>query len=179
MTHCFYKGLPIDADPILVAAAERAELVFIGCGVPVARRVGAIASFTTTTDHGLAEFHTIRRWADDPKTDGVGQDWRLIDTCRTTPFEDGEDSFAIGLPPEDLKTLRAGGHNLEGFDIYIETTLKDRDGNPFWANAVEPPRFHELRPTRDYIDAWKPRSAEDIARFEKVMAEHEAWLSWN
>lgn len=179
MAH-YFDGLPITNNEILQGIADRAELTLIGCGIPISRRVGVIA-FANVPKVGQERNVTLRRFPDDRNAKGIGNNWRLIDEyhCHQHgPFadEDKAESF-IGMPVYALKALRAGGHNLEGFSIYQEGVRYAHDGQPFRANMAEWSRYHELRPTADYIDAWKPQTMAEREAFAAQIAEHQAWLA--
>lgn len=178
MTH-YFDGQKI-TDPVLQAIADRAEKTLIGCGIPLSRRVGVIVS-DSIKDGDRERVVTLRRFADDPSAEGVGNNWRLIDVyyCHQSgPFADEDEAaFFIGMPVYALKALRAGGHTLEGFSIYHEGIRHAHDGQPFRANVLEWSRYQELRPTADYIDAWKPQTAKDREAFAAEIAEHQSWLA--
>ncbi|WP_173995749.1 hypothetical protein [Agrobacterium tumefaciens] len=184
----------LDGEPDLadiadvIAVMDTAELRLIGCGVPPTRKDGAIASLTIpvraedgTEIAGQGVFVIVRRFPDDPAVDVAGNNWRLIEASPTTTAgafgDDPADSLVvIGLPPEDLKALRAGGDNLSGFDIYVEKITTAKDGERYRINSAAPPFFPHCRPTPDYIDAWEPTGAQ-IEAVRIATTAREAWLA--
>ncbi|TAT69957.1 hypothetical protein [Rhizobium ruizarguesonis] len=164
------------------AQMDTAEQRLIGCNVPPSRRDGAIAFWTAPIlpeeGQGHAVVVTIRRFPDAPEDMIAGENWRVVSIQGKIGFGDPHgDRVVIALPFTDLKAMRAGGFNCEGFIPYEEVIRYDAHGEKYRHNGCHRD-ISEIIGINELIDVWEPDGPLEIEDLLAAQRARDAWVDW-
>ncbi len=188
MTHYFNGIDRNNPEAVKMTAAnlngnlDTAELRLIGCFVPPSRRNGAIAFWTVPVldeaNQGHAVVVTARRFPDASGSIIAGENWKVIETMAKIGFFDPDGHrVVIGLPMADLKAMRQGGFDCQGFVPYKEIIRYDSQNQQYRFNGCEL-NIVDLVGINELLDAWEPDGAEEIEEVLEAQRARDEWVNW-